>query len=75
MSAAWSYKVHLATERLLMSLGAPAQNHHMRRIAEHLPELRGKHLACWCPLDMPDSYCHAGVLLEMANVEPSNSHE
>ena len=29
-----------------------------------LPELRGKHLACWCAPDQP---CHADVLLEMAN--------
>lgn len=27
-------------------------------------ELRGKTLACWCPLDQP---CHADVLLELAN--------
>ena len=27
-------------------------------------ELRGKDLACWCPLDRP---CHADVLLEIAN--------
>lgn len=27
-------------------------------------ELRGKDLACWCPLDRP---CHADVLLELAN--------
>ncbi len=27
-------------------------------------ELRGKNLACWCPLDQP---CHADVLLEIAN--------
>lgn len=26
--------------------------------------LRGKSLACWCPLDKP---CHADVLLELAN--------
>ena len=26
--------------------------------------LRGKNLACWCPLDQP---CHADVLLEWAN--------
>ena len=26
--------------------------------------LRGKNLACWCPLDAP---CHADVLLEIAN--------
>jgi hypothetical protein len=28
--------------------------------------LRGKNLACWCPLDKP---CHADVLLELANKE------
>ena len=27
-------------------------------------ELRGKDLACWCPLDAP---CHRNVLLEAAN--------
>ena len=31
---------------------------------KRLPELRGKNLACWCPLDQP---CHADVLLELAN--------
>ena len=30
-------------------------------------DLRGKNLACWCPLDQP---CHADVLLEMANQSP-----
>jgi hypothetical protein len=29
-----------------------------------IEELRGKNLACWCPLDAP---CHADVLLELAN--------
>jgi len=29
-----------------------------------LRELRGKDLACWCPLDQP---CHADVLLALAN--------
>ena len=28
-------------------------------------QLRGKDLACWCPLGQP---CHADVLLELANV-------
>ena len=32
--------------------------------AEIRAELRGKDLACWCPLDQP---CHADVLLEIAN--------
>lgn len=29
-----------------------------------LSPLRGRDLACWCPLDQP---CHADVLLELAN--------
>lgn len=29
-------------------------------------ELRGKNLACWCPVSQP---CHADVLLELANRE------
>lgn len=28
--------------------------------------IRGKDLACWCPLNQP---CHADVLLEIANVD------
>jgi hypothetical protein len=31
-----------------------------------LHPLRGRDLACWCPLDQP---CHADVLLELANRE------
>ena len=37
---------------------------HARRLVERLPELRGKNLACFCPLDRE---CHADVLLELAN--------
>ena len=33
-------------------------------------ELRGKNLACWCPLGAP---CHANVLLRLANAEASKS--
>jgi hypothetical protein len=29
-------------------------------------ELKGKNLACWCPLDGP---CHADVLLRVANAK------
>lgn len=32
--------------------------------AHAMKHLRGKNLACWCPLDQP---CHADVLLELAN--------
>lgn len=31
-----------------------------------ISELKGKNLACWCPLDKP---CHADLLLEIANKE------
>ena len=31
---------------------------------EHLHELRGKNLACWCKKGTP---CHADVLMELAN--------
>lgn len=37
-----------------------------REILRRLPELRGKDLACWCPLG---AVCHADVLLELANRE------
>ena len=39
---------------------------HYRRghILEHLHELKGKQLACWCGLDKP---CHVDVLAELAN--------
>lgn len=33
-------------------------------------ELRGRDLACWCPLDQP---CHADVLLELANAPEATS--
>lgn len=35
------------------------------RIAAEI-HLKGKNLACWCPLDQP---CHADILLEIANAE------
>lgn len=33
-------------------------------VCDHLGQLRGKNLACWCKLDQ---LCHADVLLELAN--------
>ncbi len=33
-------------------------------------ELKGKNLACWCPLDQP---CHADVLLRAANWDWRNN--
>lgn len=37
---------------------------YIRRIIDEAPTLRGKNLACWCPLDAP---CHADALLDLAN--------
>lgn len=37
---------------------------HSMFIRSELRKLRGRNLACWCPLDQP---CHADVLLELAN--------
>jgi hypothetical protein len=35
-----------------------------RWMVAHLPDLTGRAVACWCPLDGP---CHGDVLLEAAN--------
>ena len=35
-------------------------------VGPEIRKLRGKDLACWCPLDQP---CHADVLLALANRE------
>lgn len=33
-------------------------------VRDHIEQLRGKDLVCWCALDAP---CHSDVLLELAN--------
>lgn len=64
-AAYWWFERHL---RLRRRPGSPAA-----WIAERIgypsddeirAALRGRDLACWCPLDQP---CHADVLLEIAN--------
>lgn len=37
-------------------------------VLARLDDLRGRDLACWCPLDRA---CHADVLLKLANAEPA----
>lgn len=51
------YAAAALRERFINRLGG-----HPAEIARH--ELRGRDLACWCPLDVE---CHADVLLEIAN--------
>jgi hypothetical protein len=40
----------------------------LQKFGAEIEELRGKNLACWCPLDQP---CHADLLLALANRRPS----
>lgn len=47
---------------------------HFERMAERLPEVRGKNLACWCKIvESVSPLCHADVLLELANREESRN--
>lgn len=45
-----------------------AMNDRRDRILEHIGELAGRDLACWCPLPQPGQpdHCHASVLLHLA---------
>jgi Domain of unknown function (DUF4326) len=40
-------------------------------VIDALPTLRGKNLACWCPLPEPGQpdVCHAAVLLELVRIK------
>jgi hypothetical protein len=51
----------LAGNALPNDCGTTPSADDVRRTIE---KLRGKNLACWCPLDQP---CHADVLLDLAN--------
>ena len=55
------------TGHLTGALDAAAGYPRRTKLVNALASLRGKDLACWCPLDHP---CHADVLLEIANDEP-----
>lgn len=50
--------------RSFVDLNAKANHERRYELYRRLKELRGKDLACWCPLDRP---CHADYLLELAN--------
>ena len=67
-----SYDRHKAKElaalrfRLWLEGEVPGSDQRRREILDHIEELRGHDLACWC---RPDEPCHADVLLELANRE------
>lgn len=54
----------MAVERYRFWLGGGHTPFGLPPQAQEIAQLRGKDLACWCPLDQP---CHADVLLELAN--------
>ena len=57
----------LITGYICVSMGNTDQQFaHMEAIKTHINKLKGKHLACWCPLHKP---CHANALLLIANSE------
>ena len=75
-SGAWPYNMYRDSFRVAAAWhavrlfshamrGDPEWHHETWRAPDVTP-LRGKNLACWCPLDQP---CHADVLLELANAE------
>lgn len=57
--AVGAFRIWLTTEGV--TAGIPERKQWM---LDHLHELRGKNLACWCK---PGTPCHADVLLDMAN--------
>jgi hypothetical protein len=58
-----AFRAWLDGDRWADGSGPAADKRHADYLAA-LPDLAGRDLACWCPLDQP---CHADVLLELAN--------
>ena len=66
--AAERFRAWLAGD-LVCDGGYPASNQRRDEVLRDLHLLRGRNLACWCPLPSPGQpdHCHAAVLLELAN--------
>ena len=65
-----AYTAKVIDRRLAWHLYGSVARDYEALVAAAKTELRGKNLACWCPLPAepyePDC-CHAAVLLELAN--------
>jgi hypothetical protein len=59
---------HEGTRALAIASFRDQAEGQMKCLPAFYEPLRGKNLACWCPLDKP---CHADVLLEIVNREPT----
>lgn len=53
----------------LDEIEATVQYYRFKWMSEHIYVLRGRNIACFCPIDKP---CHGDVLLEYAN-QPSEA--
>jgi hypothetical protein len=58
------YGLEGSLQRFSDYIGHPNSPHGFE--LEEVAQLKGKNLACWCPLDQK---CHADILLKMANAE------
>lgn len=67
-AATESFQAWLAGD-LVCDGGYPADNQRRDEILRDVGWLRGKNLACWCPLPSPGQpdHCHAAVLLALVN--------
>lgn len=61
--------VFRGSKRKKVPIGAKMEAGIAPSLAEVIAELRGKNVACWCPIGSP---CHGQILLELANKEPSS---
>ncbi len=61
--AVGAFRIWLTTDGV--TAGIPERKQWM---LDHLHELKGKNLACWCKAGTP---CHAAVLMDLANDEVS----
>lgn len=66
LAPTWLEPRHMAVDRYRFWLtGVIRAPYGLPPQPQEIAQLRGKDLACWCPLDQP---CHADILLELANV-------
>ena len=60
------YAILMAGNACLSTGNVREQLESFEYVRAHRAELRGKNLACWCPLG---AQCHANILLEIVNAQ------
>lgn len=63
-AAVADFRRELRYELMAMETGDQPRSAHMRWIAQHIQELRGKNVACFCEIG---DACHGDILIEVAN--------